>query len=203
MLFFLALFSSALAAPQYLPYTGYYHPYSAYPSYPAYQPASLMYYPSHQRVATNNVLTKSLINFGNFLQINGEFLADTTTTPVRTISGTLNIQQNGLLDVVTGQDAKFSLYIQSTVDLNGKELKVQLGTGTDCTVAAAATGTDAPVDLATATAPPSINGFYITGVTTGYNIDGMNSKTTLSGATKWLMIADTTGVIGCSKAALQ
>ena len=134
-MFFLALFSSALAAPQYLPYTGYtgyYHPYSAYqPAYPAYQ--------------SNNVMTKSLINFGNFLQINGEFLADTTTTPARTITGTINIQQNGLLDVVTGQDAKFSLYIQSTVDLNGKELKVQLGTGTDCTVAAAATGTDVPV----------------------------------------------------------
>merc|ERR1712024_414174 len=114
------------------------------------------YYPSHQRLATNNVLTKSLINFGNFLQINGEFMADTTTTPARTVSGTLNIQQNGILDVVTGQDAKFTLYIQSTVDLNGKELKVQLGTGTDCTVAAAATGTSAPVNLATVTGPPSI-----------------------------------------------
>ena len=143
-MFFLALFSSALAAPQYLPYTGYYHPYSAYPAYPAYQPASLLYYPQ-QRVASNNVMTKSLINFGNFLQINGEFLADATTTPARTITGTINIQQNGLLDVVTGQDAKFSLYIQSSTDLNGKELKVQLGTGTDCTVAAAATGTDVPV----------------------------------------------------------
>ena len=154
-MFFLALFSSALAAPQYLPYTGYYHPYSAYPAYPAYQPASLLYYPSHQRLATNNVLTKSLINFGNFLQINGEFMADTTTTPARTISGTLNIQQNGILDVVTGQDAKFSLYIQSTADLNGKELKVQLGTGTDCTVAAAATGTDAPVVSVDITLSPS------------------------------------------------
>ena len=82
-------------------------------------------------------MTKSLINFGNFLQINGEFLADATTTPARTITGTINIQQNGLLDVVTGQDAKFSLYIQGN-DLSGKELKVQLGTGTDCTVAAAA-----------------------------------------------------------------
>jgi len=209
MLFFLTLFSSALAAPQYLPYPyagynpGYYHPYAAYPAY-QYQPASLLYYPTQQRVGSNDVLTKSLIKFGNFLEINGEFLADTTTTPARTITGTIQILQNGLLDVVTGQDAKFTLYIQSTTDLNGKELKVQLGTGADCTTAAAATGTDAPVDLATATAPPiTINGFYITGTTTGYNIDGMNSKTTLKGATKWLMIADTTGVIGCSKAALQ
>ena len=143
-LFFLALFSSALAAPQYLPYTGYTGYYHPYQGYPAYQPASLLYYPPHQRVASNNVLTKSLISFGNFLQINGEFMADTTTTPARTITGTINIQQNGLLDVVTGQDAKFSLHIQNN-DLTGKELKVQLGTGTDCTTAAAATGTDAPV----------------------------------------------------------
>ena len=62
-------------------------------------------------------------------------MADTTTTPARTITGTINIQQNGLLDVVTGQDAKFTLYVQSTVDLNGKELKVQLGTGADCAAA--------------------------------------------------------------------
>merc|ERR1712037_275844 len=94
MLFFLALFSSALAAPQYLPYTGYpgytgyYHP------YPAYQPASLLYYPPHQRVASNNVLTKSLIRFGNFVQSIGEVMAGATTTPARTITGTINIQQN-------------------------------------------------------------------------------------------------------------
>ena len=143
-MFFLALFSSALAAPQYLPYPyagynpGYYHPYAAYPAY-QYQPASLLYYPTQQRVGSNDVLTKSLIKFGNFLEINGEFLADTTTTPARTITGTIQILQNGLLDVVTGQDAKFTLYIQSTTDLNGKELKVQLGTGADCTTAAAAT----------------------------------------------------------------
>ena len=141
-MFFLALLSPALAAPQYFPYLGY-HPYSAYPAYPAYQPASLLYYPQ-QRVG-NDAMTRSLIKFGNFLEINGMFMADATTTPARTITGTLNIQQNGLLDVVTGADAKFTLYIQSTVDLNGKELKVQLGTGTDCTVAAAATGTSAPV----------------------------------------------------------
>merc|ERR1712183_634172 len=177
MLFFLALFSSALAAPQYFPYFPYHHPYSAYP---AYQPSPLLYY-SQQR-ADNNVMGRNLIKFGNFLEINGEFMADTTTTPARTISGTINIQQNGLLDVVTGNDAKFTLYIQSTVDLNGKELKVQLATGT---------------------APPSINGFYITGTTTGHNIDGMNSKMALRSATNWLVLTESGTVIGCSKAALQ
>ena len=49
----------------------------------------------------------------------------------------------------------------------------------------------------------SINGFYINGRTSGHNLDGTNGKTSLKGTDKWLMIADSTGVIGCSKAALM
>ena len=52
-------------------------------------------------------------------------------------------------------------------------------------------------------APPSINGFYISGATTGYNIDGMNSKTALMGSTNWLVLTESGTVIGCSKTALQ
>merc|ERR1712241_578223 len=53
------------------------------------------------------------ISFGNFLQVNGEFMADSTTTPARVIEGTFNIQQNGLLDAFSGQDAKLSVYVRS------------------------------------------------------------------------------------------
>ena len=52
-------------------------------------------------------------------------------------------------------------------------------------------------------APPSINGFYITGTTDGHNIDGMNGKTTLKGATNWLVITEAGTTLGCSMAALQ
>ena len=52
-------------------------------------------------------------------------------------------------------------------------------------------------------APPSINGFYISGTTKGYNIDGMNSKTALMGSTNWLVLTESGTVIGCSKTALQ
>jgi len=52
-------------------------------------------------------------------------------------------------------------------------------------------------------APPSINGFYISGTTPGYNLDGMNSKTALMGATKWLVLTESGTTIGCSKTALQ
>merc|ERR1712241_770766 len=113
------------------------------------------------------------------------------------MGGYFTIKQSGLLDPFSGQEAKMNLYVKSTTDLNGKELKVQLGTGTDCTIAAV-------VDLATVTGPLfSINGFYINGRTSGHNLDGTNGKTSLKGTDKWLMIADSTGVIGCSKAALM
>ena len=139
-MFFLSLLSSALAAPQYFypPLPLAYNPY-----YPYQRLAGpLVYYPEQAATfpSAGNAMTRT-ISFGNFLQVNGEFMADSTTTPARVIEGTFNIQQNGLLDAFSGQDAKLSVYVRSSgaVDLNGKELKVQLGSGADCTAAAAGT----------------------------------------------------------------
>merc|ERR1711992_258506 len=144
MLVFLSLISAAMAAPQLYPYYGTYGMYG----YPGYgypmvhsplvnYPAS--YYPA-QRLVTYPVAggspmagTRNLIKFGNFLQ------------------------QNGILDVFSGSEAKFSMYIMSSNDLTGKNIKVNLGTGASCH--AASTGT--LVELAMVNAPPSINGFYI------------------------------------------
>jgi len=214
MLVFLSLLSAAMAAPQLYPYYGNYgmygYPGYGYPmvqspvvNYPAgYHP--LATYPN-QRIITNGYPmagTRNLIKFGNFLELNGEFeqvATATTTAPVTTVKGTFNIQQNGILDIFSSNDAKFSMYVMSSTDLTGKNIKVNLGTGASCL--AASTGT--LVELAMVNAPPSINGFYISGATTGYNIDGMNSKTALMSATNWLVLTESGTVIGCSKAALQ
>jgi len=213
MLVFLSLLSAAMAAPQMYPYYGTYGMYG----YPGYgypmvhsplvnYPAS--YYPA-QRLVTYPVAggspmagTRNLIKFGNFLELNGLFeqvATATTTAPVTTVKGNFNIQQNGILDVFSGSEAKFSMYIMSSNDLTGKNIKVNLGTGASCL--AASTGT--LVELAMVNAPPSINGFYISGTTKGYNIDGMNSKTALMGSTNWLVLTESGTVIGCSKTALQ
>jgi len=213
MLVFLSLLSAAMAAPQMYPYYGTYGMYG----YPGYgypmvhsplvnYPAS--YYPA-QRLVTYPVAggspmagTRNLIKFGNFLELNGVFeqvATATTTAPVTTVKGNFNIQQNGILDVFSGNEAKFSMYIMSSNDLTGKNIKVNLGTGASCL--AASTGT--LVELAMVNAPPSINGFYISGTTKGYNIDGMNSKTALMGSTNWLVLTESGTVIGCSKTALQ
>merc|ERR1711944_378217 len=162
MLVFLSLISAAMAAPQLYPYYGTYGMYG----YPGYgypmvhspmvnYPAS--YYPAQRLIANYPTVgspmagTRNLIKFGNFLELNGVFeqvATATTTAPVTTVKGNFNIQQNGILDVFSGNEAKFSMYIMSSNDLTGKNIKVNLGTGT-------------LVELAMVNAPPSINGFYI------------------------------------------
>ena len=213
MLVFLSLLSAAMAAPQLYPYYGTYGMYG-YPGYgyPMVQ-SPLVNYPAayhplagypNQRILTNYPVagTRNLIKLGNFLELNGLFeqvATATTTAPVTTVKGNFNIQQNGILDVFSGNEAKFSMYVMSSTDLTGKNIKVNLGTGASCL--AASTGT--LVELAMVNAPPSINGFYISGATKGYNIDGMNSKTALMSATNWLVLTESGTVIGCSKTALQ
>jgi len=209
MLVFLSLLSTALAAPQLYPtygtygYPGYYpmsvYPGSAYPVYPRVLPG---YYPQVVGSVGSPATRTGVVKFGNFLEINGVFeqvATATTTVPMTIVKGNFNIQQNGILDIFSGADAKITAYIMSSTDLAGKNVKLHIGTGADC-VAAFAAG---PTEVAMVNAPPSINGFYINGRTEGFNIDGMNGKTSLMGANKWLIITESGTIIGCSKTALQ
>jgi len=212
MLVFLSLISAAMAAPQLYPYYGSYGMYG-YPSYgypmvqsPMVSAYPLAGYPSvGQRIAPYPMAgTRNLITLGNFLQLNGVFeqvATATTTVPATTVKGNFNIQQNGILDVFSGNEAKFTMYLMSSADLTGKNVKIMFATGASCVAAIAATTTHK--ELAMVNVPPSINGFYISGTTKGFNIDGMNSKTALMGASNWLVLTESGSVIGCSKTALQ
>merc|ERR1712134_225355 len=120
-------------------------------------PAS--YYPAQRLIANYPTVgspmagTRNLIKFGNFLELNGVFeqvATATTTAPVTTVKGNFNIQQNGILDVFSGSEAKFSMYIMSSNDLTGKNIKVNLGTGASCLAASQGT----LVELAMVNAPP-------------------------------------------------
>merc|ERR1711992_313402 len=206
MLVFLSLLTAVMAAPQVYPYYGNYGMYHGYPGY-GYPMVHTGYpvaaYPAQHLAPTYPVAgTRSLVKLGNFLEINGMFeqvATATATVPMTTVKGNFNIQQNGILDFLSGNEAKFSMYVMSSTDLTGKNIKVNLGTGASCL--AASTGT--LVELAMVNAPVSINGFYISGATKGYNIDGMHSKTALMSATNWIVLTESGTVIGCSKTALQ
>ena len=138
-----------MAAPQLYPYYGSYGMYG-YPSYgypmvqsPMVSAYPLAGYPSvGQRIAPYPMAgTRNLITLGNFLQLNGVFeqvATATTTVPATTVKGNFNIQQNGILDFLNGNEAKLSMYIMSSNDLTGKNVKAWIGTGADCVAALAA-----------------------------------------------------------------
>merc|ERR1712102_18738 len=156
-------------------------------------------YPAQHLAPTYPVAgTRSLVKLGNFLEINGMFeevATATATVPMTIVKGNFNIQQNGILDVFSGNEAKITMYLMSSTDLTGKNVKIMFATGASCVAAIAATTTHK--ELAMVNVPPSINGFYISGTTKGFNIDGMNSKTALMGASNWLVLTESGSVIGC------
>merc|ERR1711987_27804 len=212
MLVFLSLLSTALAAPQLYPTYGTYgYPgYGDYPvHHPVYAPRVLPAYPHvvGQQVVQGVPATRTVVKLGSFLEINGMFEEGTTlaTGVTSTIKGNFNIQQNGLLDLFSGNEAKITAYIMSSNDLTRQNIKLWIGDGADCVEALAGTGSSsiAPMEIAMVNVPPSINGFYVNARTTGFNIDGMNGKTSLMGATKWLLVTQAGAGIGCSMASLQ
>jgi len=212
MLVFLSLLSAAMAAPQLYPYYGSYGMYG-YPGYgyPMVQsPYPVAGYPvSYPRVIGGQVVggqvagTRNVVKLGSFLEINGKM--EESTTDSLTVKGEFTIQQNGLFDIFSGGDAKFNAYVMSSTDLTGTNVYVKLGTGATCAAAITAAATTTPATLAMVNAPPSINGFYITGHTKDHCIGCTTTgKTDLKGANSRLLITNAAGtVIGCSMMALQ
>merc|ERR1712154_494180 len=208
---------SSLSSPPPLlplyPYGGVY-----YPQYAGY-PVGLYGYPTYNPISYNPVLrqriygpplvqdpnTRALINFQNFRVINQKFVAQTDaitmagdTTASQVIVGTVEVSQNPLTDFLNGNDAQFKIYVQSsgTTDLTGMNVQVELAA--DCITAATGTAV-----VATVNAPLQLNGFYISGRTTGFNIDGMNGMTSLTGMRMQILDAAGTSILGCTEGALN
>merc|ERR1712012_927522 len=160
---------------------GVYNPYPMYPS--AYPLVSQ---------AQQQPIQRGLISFENLLQVNGKFKTDDTTPPAMVVSGTFEFDQNFGTDLLYGNNAHYKIYINSgSTDLTGKNVALKF--------ASSCAATDGTM-FAEVNAPWQINGFWVTGSSTGFNIDGMNSKTSMKGM--FLQVTDNTGIIGCSEAAL-
>merc|ERR1711973_599140 len=78
-----------------------------------------------QQVVQGVPATRTVVKLGSFLEINGMFEEGTTlaTGVTSTIKGNFNIQQNGLLDLFSGNEAKITAYIMSSNDLTGQNIK--------------------------------------------------------------------------------
>lgn len=182
----------AVAAPQYYQYPIYQHGYPLYqPSYPLAYPGRVapVYpgYPYPSSIPTvDSRLSTGPFTLSSFQRVAGTMEKDTTTTPARTVEGTVEFQQN----ILTGSNSKYKIYLNGA-DMANK--KYTIGVNSDCT-AAGTTLTDvtAPFFL--------LNGFWVSGVSDTINIDATDSKTSVK--SMFVTVSDATGVIGCTKAAL-
>jgi len=218
----LALVATTLAAPQYYPqYVGY-SPISSlygYPTYPVsyYDPfatraiyggpgAPVVQVPRAD--AMDN--TRAFFGAGALQEVNGRFIARDITPPIdaanvantspnQVILGTVTLTQNALTNVLFNNDAQYKIYVsnQGPNDLTGQNIIVALAA--DCQNPAAATGTPAP-RVATLNVPAHFNGFYLSGATTGFNLDGTNGKTDLTAVPNRIQILNAAGtqILGCN-----
>merc|ERR1712154_166427 len=124
------IYRQAVYAPNYgFQDRAVYNPMIQSPVYPMAGYPMLAGYPNQRILPAGSLTpaagTRNLIKFGNFLELNGLFeqvATATATAPVTTVKGNFNIQQNGILDVFSGSEAKFSMYIMSSTDLTGNNI---------------------------------------------------------------------------------
>jgi len=223
----LALVATTLAAPQYYypGYTGY--PMSIYgspaisynPVYgPAlrspgfYQPGVIPMQAADPRIQGDN--TRAFFGAGALQEINGRFVAHpnpappaaATTLAAQVIVGTVQLTQNALTNVLYNNDAQYKIYVQNQGpnDLTGQNIIVALAA--DCLTPAvnpaAVTPTTPNRRLATLNVPAHFNGFYLSGATTGFNLDGMNGKVNIRTNTNFnriqILNAAGTAILGCN-----
>merc|ERR1712029_329102 len=119
-------------------------------------------------------------------------------TASQVIVGTVNVQQNLLTNFLNNNEATYKIYVQTSGDLQLAGQNIMIGLKDNCLTAAIGTEIVSTVNV-----PPHINGFYVAGRTTGHNIDGMNSKTTVKGLHVQILDAAGTKIIGCTEAALN
>merc|ERR1712156_928947 len=175
-----------------------------YPTQVTYNPMQRIYpggYPLVQAAPVSGAMdpnTRQLVKFENFMEINQKFVASDTAGSAQVIVGTINVQQNLVTNFLNDNEATYKIYVQSSGDLQLAGQNIMIGLKNDCTTMATCTEIVSTVNV-----PPHINGFYVAGRTTGYNIDGMNSKTTLKGLNVQILNAAGDMIIGCTEAPLN
>merc|ERR1712088_371452 len=187
MLLLLSLVSSALAAPQFYPYA---YP-SAYYQYPVHYPmVHPVYGYPHQAIYPSatagapmqriGVATSSLL-----AAVSGTL--GTTTLTTATVEGTVRFEQNAITDLLQSNDAKMLIYLKGN-----PTTALANACGTAMTAAETITEIQSPLVI--------LNGFWVTGRATGFNLDGTNSKSALRGMV--IQVESGGSIIGCTNAAL-
>merc|ERR1712071_354966 len=169
----LSLIGACSAAPQFgYGYPGAYQQYPVYPVYPRYGGAYPVY-PIYP--AETAASSRGIFTLPSF---------QTAT------SGTVEFQQNPF----TGDNSIYKIYLNGPTA--GTKYSIGLAATCDSSAAVTALGNDvtAPAFL--------VNGFYVKGTSTTFNVDGNGTPATAKG--QFLIVKETSSgaVVGCTDAAI-
>merc|ERR1711879_1127881 len=117
-----------------------------------------------------------------------------------TVSGEVIFSQNGLKDVLCGNNGGLSINLQGSGMKTGNKYKLFVDSAAGC---ALATATRKEIVEITAPVVGANNGVNIYMCVDGYNVDGANSKTAVDGMYVGLMDTTSTAiVVACGTAVL-
>merc|ERR1712212_519517 len=214
MLLLLSLAASALAAPQtfwnpyMVPHVYNQHP-IVYAQHGVYPYAG---YPTHYAAGYPNMVARNIwpLSLSNVKDSKASFETSTSTcggttagtagTDSCTVSGEVIFSQNGLKDVLCGNNGGLSINLQGSGMKTGNKYKLFITSTSGC---ALATSTRTEIVEITAPVVGANNGINVYMCTDGYNVDGSNSKTAVDGM--YVAIQDTTSTattVACGSAAL-
>ena len=211
-LLLLSLAASALAAPQMTYWNPYVvpHVYNQQPI--VYAQHGVFGSPSHYAAGIPVATTRDIwpLSLSNVKDSKASFATSTSTcggttagtagTSACTIEGDVIFSQNGLKDVLCGNNAGLTISIRGSGLTAGNKYKLFLESASGCTLA-----TSTRTEIVEITAPVlGLNGgINVYMCVDGYNVDGSNSKTAVDGM--YVAIQDTTSTattVGCGTAVL-
>merc|ERR1711920_307314 len=213
MLLLLSLAASALAAPQMTYWNPYVvpHVYNQQPI--VYAQHGVFGFPSHYAAGIPVATTRDIwpLSLSNVKDTKASFATSTSTcggdgttqgTSACTVSGEIIFSQNGLKDVLCGNNAGLSLNLQGSGMKTGNKYKLFVDTATACLLSSTA-GTRKEIVEITAPLVGANNGINVYMCVDGYNVDGSNGKTSLDGMAVGIMDTTSTAItVGCGSAVL-
>jgi len=215
MLLLLSLAASALAAPQtfwnpyMVPHVYNQHP-VVYAQHGVYPYAG---YPTQYAAGYPNMVARNIwpLSLSNVKDSKAKFETSTLTcggdgttvgTAACTVSGEVIFSQNGLKDVLCGNNGGLTINLQGTGMKTGNKYKLFIDTATACALSSTA-GTRKEIVEITAPVVGANSGINVYMCVDGYNVDGSNSKTAVDGMAVGIM--DTTATaktVACGSAVL-
>merc|ERR1711953_619218 len=170
-------------------------------------------YPTHYAAGYPNMVARNIwpLSLSNVKDTKASFATSTSTcggdgttqgTSACTVSGEIIFSQNGLKDVLCGNNAGLSLNLQGSGMKTGNKYKLFVDTATACLLSSTA-GTRKEIVEITAPVVGANNGINVYMCVDGYNVDGSNGKTSLDGMAVGIMDTTSTAkTVGCGTAVL-